>query len=176
MWLINGRNLKTTVQKGFKYYLGYQLLCCVSGEGLRLRGIYMNEEQAWTGDIAREDHPNGYTAHIDDDELFGGPDESGGFVGDIHVYLGGPEQPADPWMIEQMSADSVQEELRGLTPAYRPFVSLVVPGAYIGKQATVPQTWLDLQWIPNRLGLGGIGDNDANPAEALPIWPRRSTK
>lgn len=171
-WLINGRNLKTTIQKGFKYYLGYQQLCCVSGAGLRLRGIYLNPDAtsnvaAWTGNITREDYPSGYTIHIDDEELFGGPDEGGGFVGDIRVYLGGPEQPADFWMIEQMSADSVQEELRGLTPAYRPFVSLVVPVAYIGKQSSIPTTWLDVQWIPNRLGLGGIGDDDVNPAEAI---------
>ena len=166
-WLINGRMLKTTIQKGFKYYLGYQMLCAVSGEGIRLRGMYLNEEEAWTGDIKREDYPEGYTIHVDKDELFGGPDENGGFVGDIRVYLGGAEQPADPWMIEQMSAESVQEELRGLTPAYRPFVSLVVPVAYVGKQASIPTTWLDLQWIPNRLGLGGIGENDANPAEII---------
>jgi hypothetical protein len=44
---------------------------------------------------------------------------------------------------------------------------LVIPVAYIGKQASIPQTWLDLQWIPNRLGLGGVGDNDANPAEVI---------
>lgn len=166
-WLINGRNLKTTMQKGFKYYLGYQMLCCVSGEGIRLRGIYMNEQEAWTGDVSRKDYPDGYSINVDDDELFGGPDENGGFSGDIRVYLGGAAQPVDPWMVEQMSVDSVQEELRGLTPAYRPFVSIVVPVAYIGKQASIPQTWLDLQWIPNRLGLGGIGDNDANPAEII---------
>lgn len=42
----------------------------------------------------------------------------------------------------------------------------VVPGAYIGKSATIPTVWIDYQWIPNRLGLGAIGD-DANPAEII---------
>ncbi|EGO65623.1 phage tail protein [Acetonema longum] len=172
MWLfnrlINERLLRTTVQKGFKYYLGYQILCCVSGAGLRLRGIYLNEKEAWTGDVSREDYPAGpYIMHVNKDELFGGVDEGGGFVGDIRAYLGGPDQPADPWMAAEMSASSIPQELKGLTPAYRPFVSLVVPVAYIGKQAAIPQTWIDLQWIPNRLGLGGIGDNDANPAEVI---------
>jgi hypothetical protein len=176
-WLINGRNLKTTIQKGFKYYLGYQMLCCVSGHDIRLRGLYIgydansdsaNNGAVWTGNISREDHlTKPYVIRIDNDELFGGPDENGGFIGDIKVYLGGATQPADPWMIEQMSAESVQEELRGLTPAYRPFVSIVVPTAYIGKQASIPATYLDIQWIPNRLGLGGIGENDANPAEII---------
>jgi len=171
-WLINGHMLKTTIQKGFKYYLGYQMIACVSGEGVRLRGVYLNpdtnsKEVVWSGDISRESYPNGYTISIDDDELFGGPDESGGFIGDIRIYLGGNSQGTDSWMVEQMSADSVAEALRGLTPAYRAFVSLVVPVAYVGKQASIPTTWLDLQWIPNRLGLGGIGDNDVNPAEAI---------
>ena len=176
-WLINGRWLKTTIQKGFKYYLGYQMLCCVSGTDIRLRALYIgydanseydNNGAVWTGNVLREDYLTApYVIKVDNDELFGGPDENGGFVGDVRVYLGGAEQPADPWMIEQMSAESVQEELRGLTPAYRPFVSIVVPTAYIGKQASIPTTWVDVQWIPKRLGLGGIGDNDANPAEII---------
>lgn len=166
-WLINGRNLKTTVQKGFKYSLGYQMLACLSGSDIRLRGVYLKEQKVWEGNVSREEYQQGsFVVKVDNEELFGGPDEEGGFQGELHFYLGGAEQPADPWMIEQMQADTVQEELRGLTPAYRPFVSLVVPTAYIGKQASIPDTWLDLQWIPNRLGLGAIGE-DANPAEAI---------
>ncbi|HMM22692.1 MAG TPA: phage tail protein [Selenomonadales bacterium] len=166
-WLINGRNLKTTVQKGFKYFLGYQLLACVSGQDIRLRAVYLGAKKVWEGNVRREDHPDGpFVLRVDNEELFGGPDEGGGFVGDLRFYLGGPDQPADSWMENQMTAETVQEELRGLTPAYRPFISLVVPTAYIGKQATIPVTWLDLQWIPNRLGLGAIGE-DANPAEVL---------
>ncbi|WP_371374352.1 phage tail protein [Sporomusa aerivorans] len=177
MWLINGHNLKTTIQKGFKYYLGYQVLVCVTGENIRLRGLYIgydknsdddNSGPVWTGDASREDHlTTPYVISVDNDELFGGADEGGGFIGDVRIYLGGAEQPADSWMVEQMSADSVQEELRGLTPAYRPFVSAVVPTAYVGKQAQVPNMYFDMQWIPNRLGLGGIGDNDANPMECI---------
>ncbi|WP_371380916.1 phage tail protein [Sporomusa aerivorans] len=181
MWLlstlINGRLLKTTIQKGFKYYLGYQVLVCVTGENIRLRSLYIgydknsdddNNGPVWTGDESRENHlTSPFVISVDNDELFGGADEGGGFIGDVRVYLGGAEQPADSWMVEQMSADSVQEELRGLTPAYRPFVSAVVPTAYVGKQAQVPNMYFDMQWIPNRLGLGGIGDNDANPMECI---------
>lgn len=166
-WLINGRNLKTTVQKGFKYSLGYQMLACISGTDIRLRGVYLKEQKVWEGNVSREDYQQDpFIIKVDNDELFGGPDEEGGFQGELRFYMGGPEQPADPWMIEQMQTDTVQEELRGLTPAYRPFISLVVPTAYIGKQSSIPDTWLDLQWIPNRLGLGAIGE-DANPVEAI---------
>jgi len=171
-WLINGRMLKTTMQKGFKYYLGYQMLVCLSGAGIRVRGLYLNpdacdNEAAWTGDASRDAYPSGYTVSIDNEDLFGGADESGGFVGDVRLYMGGPTQPADSWMVAQTQVSSIAENLRGLIPAYRPFVSLVVPVAYVGKNASVPTTWVDVQFIPNRLGLGGIGDNDANPAEAI---------
>lgn len=167
MWLINGRNLKTTIQKGFKYYLGYQQLVCWSNQGVRLRAVYLGQNKVWEGNVAREDVlPGPLIININDENLFGGVDEGGGFIGELHIYLGGENQMPDSWMQQQMQADSIQEELRGLTPAYREFVSIVVPTAYIGKNATIPETWLELEYIPNRLELGAIG-NDANPAEAL---------
>lgn len=166
-WLINGRNLKTTIQKGFKYFLGYQFLVCWSSPTMRIRAIYMKEQKVWEGDESRENHQTTpFSISVDDNELFGGPDENGGFIGEIKTYLGGDNQGADPWMVQQMSNDSIQPELRGLTPAYRDFVSIVVPTAYIGKSATIPETWIELQDCPNYLGLGPVGE-DANPAEAL---------
>jgi hypothetical protein len=166
-WLINGRNLKTTIQKGFKYYIGYQQLVCWSSPGMRLRAVYLGQNKVWEGDVSRESvAPGPLVINVDNDQLFGGPDEGGGFIGELHIYLGGGDQQADPWMIEQMQAESIQEELRGLTPAYRPFVSIVAPTAYIGKQATIPELWLELQVIPNVLGIGAIGE-DTNPAESL---------
>jgi hypothetical protein len=166
-WLINGRNLKTTMQKGFKYYLGYQQLVCWSSPGMRLRTVYLGQNKVWEGDVSRESVGSGpFVIHVNEAELFGGPDENGGFIGELHVYLGGDSQQADPWMQEQMMAESVQEELRGLTPAYRPFVSVVVPTAYVGKQATIPELWLELQVTPNWLGIGAVGE-DTNPAESL---------
>lgn len=122
-WLINQRNLRTTIQKGFKYYLGYQQLWAWSGEGARVRALYMNKYDSdskdsdmgavWSGDESRETHtPNPFTISINDDELFGCADEQGGFIGNYRVYMGGENQIADPWMKEQMSQDSLQEELR----------------------------------------------------------------
>lgn len=166
-WLINGRNLKTTMQKGFKYYLGYQMLVCWSGENMRIRAIYLKENKVWEGDEKRENHlTTPFIIPVKNGDLFGGVDEQGGFIGDIRVYLGGNRQPADNWMQKQMNNDSIPEELRGLTPAYRPFVSIVVPTAYIGKSATIPETWIEFSNCPNGLGLGAIGE-DANPAEIL---------
>lgn len=166
-WLINGRNLKTTVQKGFKYYLGYQQLLCWSGPNAKLKKIYMNEKLVWEGSASlKEQNGAAFVIPVNDDQLFGGPDEGGGFSGEIHVYFGGANQHPDPWMVNQMKEGSIQEDLRGLTPAYRPFISVVVPTAYVGKQATVPTMWYEIENIPDSLGLGAIGE-DANPAEVL---------
>lgn len=166
-WLINGRNLKTTVQKGFKYYLGYQFLVAWSGTKMRIKRVYMKENEAWSGDVSRAEQGGSmYNISVNDENLFGGVDEGGGFVGNLHVYLGGDSQGVDSWMVSQMNAASVQEDLRGLTPAYRPFVSIVVPKAYIGKQATIPETWIELQNCPDNLELGQVGE-DANPAEII---------
>lgn len=165
-YLINGRNLKTTLQKGFKYHLGYQMLWCHSGPNLRVRAVYMGGTKVWEGDASRESYPDGLVIPVDNDQLFGGPDEGGGFVGEMRLYLGGAEQPADPWMVAEMNKAAVPDELKGLTPAYRSFVSLVVPTAYIGKQATIPETWLEVQYTPGNLGIGPIGE-DANPAEII---------
>lgn len=166
-WLINRRHLKTTIQKGFKYYLGYQLILCWSGENLQIKQIYMREKSCWNGTISKQTQ-NGTPAliKISNYNLFGGPDEQGGFDGTLRIYTGGANQGADSWMAEQMNKGSVQSGLRGLTPAYRPFVSIVVPTAYIGKEASIPITWVEVSNIPSRLGLGAIGE-DANPAEVL---------
>lgn len=170
MWLINGRNLKTTIQKGFKYYLGYQLVFCMSGNKGRVRSIYLNKKKVWSGDENQEKYnknpPSVLSIPVDDENLFGGVDESGGFVGNMHVYLGGDNQLPDQWMIDRMSVSTVDESIRGLTPAYRDYVTMVVPTAYVGKSATIPETWLEYQFQPDNLGLGGI-DEDANPAEAI---------
>lgn len=167
-WLINGRNLKTTIQKGFQYYLGWQQIVCWSGPNLRLRRIYMNEKVVWEGDEAAEKHADGspLIINVDDETLFGGVDEQGGFIGALHVYFGSENQQPDAWMAEQMAGQSVQEELRGYTPAYRSVLSIVVPTAYIGKSATIPEIWVEVTNAPESLGLGLI-DQDLNPAEFL---------
>lgn len=41
---------RTTIQKGFKYYLGYQQVLCWGSPNARLKRIYMNEKEVWSGD------------------------------------------------------------------------------------------------------------------------------
>ena len=165
MNLINGHLLRVTIQKGFKYYLGWQHIICWTGDNVGLKRIWMDvydsnvEESTETGvwdnnnHIAwKQDNPNGIVAHIDDEDMFGGVDEGGGFVGDVRVYFGTMTQPNDSWMVSEMSKSAdIPPELKGLTPKYPMYLTAVIPTAYIGKQATIPEMWFEVVNYPDRL-------------------------
>lgn len=156
---------RVTIQKGFKYYLGWQHIICWTGENIGIRKIWMNvydaeveastQKGVWGDDdhIAyKKDNPTGIVAHIDDPMMFGGWDEGGGFIGDIRVYFGTEEQGKDSWMVKNMTeSTNIPDELKGLTPVYPMFMTSVIPKAYIGKQATIPEMWFEVVNFPNRL-------------------------
>lgn len=165
MQLISKHLLKTTIQKGFKYYLGWQHIICWTGDNIGIKKIYMNvyddnvEESTEKGVWDNNDHvawkvdnPTGIVAHIDDEDMFGGPDENGGFVGDIRLYFGTREQGRDSWMVQQMTDNAqVEDDLKGLTPVYPMYFTCVIPKAYIGKQPNIPEMWFEIVNYPNKL-------------------------
>ena len=169
MWLLlqlfNKHASRTTIQKGFLYYLGWQHILCWSSETIGIKSLWMNVYDSevesstnigvWSGNNVAwlKDNPQGITAHIDDDQMFGGWDEGGGFIGDVRFYFGGYAQPKDPWMIAQMTnSENIPQELKGLTPKYPMYFTVVIPKAYIGKQATIPEMWFEVINYPNWLG------------------------
>ena len=151
--LFDSGEIKTTIQKGFFYFLGYQQIICWTHKNARLKKVYMENNLVWEGDEPASNHLDGspLVINISDPNLFGGPDENGGFVGNINIYFGGDNQMPDPWMVRQMNATSVQPDLRGKTPAYRMFISAVVPQSYIGKRATIPKMWYEIEIISDSL-------------------------
>lgn len=162
MALFNRHAGRTTIQKGFKYYLGWQNILCWTGKNIGLKKIWMNvynsdvqastEQGVWGDGVAwKQSNPRGIVAHIDKPDLFGGVDEGGGFVGNIDVYFGTEEQDFDPWMVKEMKQASIPNELKGLTPLYPKFMTTVVPKAYIGKQASIPEMWFEVLNYPTRL-------------------------
>lgn len=173
--LFNKHLGRTTIQKGFKYYLGWQHIICWTGENIGVKRLWMNvydsevedstETGVWDNDshVAWEqDNINGITAHIDQPDMFGGVDEGGGFIGDVRFYFGNRTQPKDPWMIRQMTiSENIPDELKGLTPQYPMYLTCAISnpdyqsGAYIGKQATVPEMWFEVVNYPNRLSIEG---------------------
>jgi len=169
--LFNDHAGRTTIQKGFLYYLGWQHIICWTGRNIGIKKLWMNvydskietstEQGVWdnNGHIAWEkDNINGITAYIDDKDMFGGYDEGGGFTGQVRFYFGNRQQPKDPWMIKSMNVSTIPDELKGLTPQYPMYLTCVVSnsakngGAYIGKQATIPEMWFEVVNYPARIG------------------------
>lgn len=165
MWLFNRHAGRTTIQKGFKYWLGWQNIICWTGPNIGIKRVWMNvyddeveestEQGVWDNDshVAwKLDNPEGIVAKIDDEDMFGGVDEGGGFVGEIHIDFGTHQQGMHPWMVSQMaSSGNVPEELKGLTPVYPMYLTAVIPKSYIGKQATIPEMWFEVVNYPCRL-------------------------
>lgn len=164
MALFNRHAGRTTIQKGFKYYLGWQNILCWTGKNIGLKKVWMDvydsgvqsstEQGVWDNNSSvawKADNQTGIIAHIDKPDLFGGVDEGGGFVGDIRVYFGTESQNFDSWMVKEMQQPSIPNELKGLTPLYPKFMTAVVPRAYIGKQASIPEMWFEVLNYPTRL-------------------------
>ena len=169
LWLFTNHSGRTTIQKGFLYYLGWQHILCWTGDNLGIKSLYMNvynseleastEQAVWDNGIAwKKDNLTGMTVYIDNYDMFGGVDEQGGFVGHIRFYFGDTSQPKDTWMINQMSDQStIPQELLGLTPKYPDYFTCVisnpdlVTGAYIGRQCTIPEMWFEIVNYPDRL-------------------------
>ena len=172
MQLLVKHMLRTTIQKGFKYYLGWQNLICWTGPNCGIKKIYMDvyddkvESSTQTGVWDNDNHvawksknPKGIVAHVDDEDMFGGVDEGGGFIGDIRFYFGTREQGRDSWMVDQMTkSTNIPDDLKGLTPIYHMYLTSVIPKSYIGKQATIPEMWFEVVNYPNRLGNVCSGD------------------
>lgn len=173
LWLFNKHAGRVTIQKGFKYYLGWQHIICWTGDNIGIKRLWMNVYDSNVEDSTNvgvwepsnhvaweQDNINGIVAHIDQPDMFGGVDEGGGFIGDVRFYFGNRIQPKDPWMIRQMTiSGGIPTELKGLTPKYPMYLTCAVSnsdcqsGAYIGKQATVPEMWFEVVNYPNRLAV-----------------------
>ena len=137
----NDHESRTTIQKGFFYYLGWQHILCWSGYNFGLRRIWMNvydsdieqstEQGVWGSNsvIWRNQNATGIKIVIDNEEMFGGPDESGGFKGYIWFYFGTYDQAVNGWMKKKMSeSENIPEELKGLSPKYPLFATCVING------------------------------------------------
>ena len=192
-WLFNKHFGRTTIQKGFKYYLGWQHIICWTGENIGVKKLWMNvydsniedstEQGVWDNDnkIAwKKENKNGLATFVDKPDMFGGVDEGGGFTGELRYYFGNTDQPKDDWMVKQMTASTIPDDLKGLTPKYPMYLTCVVSdkdrenGAYIGKQSTIPEMWFEVVNYPDRLSkkykdsnLTPMIGQDANPAEVI---------
>lgn len=82
----------TTYIVGYDYYLALDLALCL-GDGVVLREIVCDEEVVWSGTLTDDTEQS-----IDQPELFGGPDEGGGLIGNFRFYPGSYTQDPDPYL------------------------------------------------------------------------------
>jgi hypothetical protein len=94
-------------------------------------------------------------------ELFGGPENGGGWIGNYVFYFGGLNQDVDSNLTFYLGAGNV--------PAYNGVAHIVMPDHYIGESVNLRKIAFRVQSYSNNLALpndGKIG-TDINPAEAM---------
>lgn len=144
------------VTVGYRYYIGLDLGLCL-GPGVRLRRIWIDKDEVWSGDAG----PAPTAIEINRPDLFGGEKKGGGFSGTLRYYGGENSQPANAY-VEGIIGDTY--------PGYSGQAHIVLEGVYIGTSATLRPMSFELERVTNGLGLPGgtnqVGD-DLNPMELL---------
>ena len=137
----------------------HMALALLTGSTARVRRIWFGEKVAWTGNVGGG--TDGATFNVSAPGLFGGFKEGGGVSGPVTFYPGTFSQTINTHL-QGIVPDGT------LLPAYRGLIHMVFQSFTVGEQPNVQPISVELESIPNSLGLGGVGLNgDANPAEAL---------
>lgn len=141
---------------GYKYYLGWQMAICLGPDVKLLKVWFGQEEPGFEGEVTDGDFS------MADPEAFGGETGGGGYDIQCTFYPGSSTQTADPYL--QAKIDG------GLVPGWRGMAYLVAHG-YIGNSTSLQQMSMEVERIPDPLGLGSkatIGsEGDVNPANVI---------
>lgn len=105
---------------GYKNYMGIDLALCL-GPSVRLRRIWADNKEIWSGDTAAGD------ITIDLPELFGGDKEGGGLAGTMSFYDGSFNPTQDAYLVGKIGAN---------VPAYNGIARVVFKSFYIGTSTT----------------------------------------
>lgn len=147
---------RARITVGHKYYLSLDLGLCL-GPDVRLRRIWIDKEEIWSGNIGPE--PTAISINLP--ELFGGEKQGGGFVGTLRFYGGAAAQAANAHI-----AGVIDE----LYPAYGGQSHIVLEECYIGTSAQLRPMSFEVERYTNSLGLSSenqiIGE-DLNPVEVM---------
>jgi hypothetical protein len=144
---------KVTV--GYKYYLGLDLALCL-GFGVKLTKIWAGKYVAWTGSIIADGDLT-----INQPNLFGGDEKSGGLAGTASFFTGSFSQARDAYLATKCDPN---------VPAYGGFCHIVFKSFYVGTQPSLQAFNFELARLTDSLGSGkGTMPNglDANPMEIL---------
>lgn len=154
---------KKSYVSGYKYHIGLHLGLC-HGEIDALLKIQFQDKTAWEGHTASGE------ILVNQTELFGGEDKSGGVAAKVRIYSGSTDQSIDSYL--QQHIDLVPG-YRGLTHIVwqgpsAGFVSGLTTSGYIGTQPNIQPMRFIVKRLPKALNSRRHDINgDANPAEML---------
>ena len=147
----------TEITKGYRYYLGMQLVLC-SGRLDRVLQIRFDDR---VPSASYSHSPNRTTININAMRLFGGDDSEGGVKGRVDVYNGTATQTEDDYLVARI----------GLSlPAWRRVSYAVFRRVYLGTSPYIKTVSFIVRRCPNSLGLTGDAHEigaDANPAAMI---------
>lgn len=141
---------------GWRYYADLHFVLC-HGQLDDVSDILFDEKEPRPKTI--QDNGDYLVFMVRNDGLFGGIKQSGGIVGDFHVYLGKPAQAASA-MLAAMVGTTL--------PAYQGVAYIAAQHPYLGTSPVLPSVSVIVARFPNQLGLTGgkhkVNTEDSNPA------------
>lgn len=147
---------------GFKYYSTVNLAWAL-GPGIVYRKMWFGDHLVWTGCFYGAGCVNEITLNLP--ELYGGSEDGkrGGIGGVVAMYCGNFDQPRDPTLEAQISAD---------VPAYRGTAHMVFRDFWWGNNPSVDAVAIEAVNHTNTLGTTGnihymANGLDSNPVEVL---------
>jgi hypothetical protein len=161
--------------KGFRYYMGVQLVFC-EGPIDGFRRLWIGEDMVADGTTTL--FAGGDLIEINEPSLFGGDElGSGGYVGTFQVFDGSSSQAASTYLTQFVSESGVMPAYRGyayLAPQDLDLVDPSIPRRhYLGNSTSIEGVFAEVQRIAtpeaNGLGLADpyVNDLDANPMNVI---------
>lgn len=138
---------------GRNYFVTVAIALCL-GPGIRLNRVWIDKDEVWSGDLE-----GGEKFKINEPELFGGEEGSGGFVSNISFTSGKNNEEPNP---------EIQKHFPE-TPAYVGISTVVLEDALLGRVPHLHAMYFEASRYTDGMGLGilaKIGD-DVNPVEVL---------
>jgi len=147
---------------GYKYYSGVDLAWAL-GPGVVYRKLWFGENLVWSGCLYEDPCVN--VININLPELYGGSNDGnrGGIAGNIAMYCGNFDQPADVWNETHLGADC---------PAYVGIAHMVFRDFWWGNSPQIDAVSCEAAYFTNGLGLADMrhimpNGLDANIVEVL---------
>lgn len=133
------------ITTGYKYYVTLDLGICL-GPGFTFRRIWIGNNEIWNGCL--DGCVN--TEAVDYPNLFGGPDQGGGFQSFFTMYCGNYDQENNSYVENVIFPDA-----SNVYPAYNGVAHIVFHHAYVGNSSNLDAFSVEGSCFFDSLGIGG---------------------